>query len=102
VINVQTHCHVKHEEQAPEGQAIKQCLEQFMETGNVLHEEGIGRLPVDTDKADRVSEVYQHSLEKSTHAGRDLNIPSSSLQKVLHSSLKLCMHTSDNACTVTR
>jgi hypothetical protein len=35
--------HMEYEEQALAGQAIKQWLEEFMETDTVLHKKGAGR-----------------------------------------------------------
>jgi hypothetical protein len=77
-------------ERAPGRQSIKRWLEQFQETGSVLHKKGAGRPSVDADTVDMVREVFQRSPLKSTRrASRELHVPRSTVQRILHRRLKL-------------
>jgi transposase len=60
-IQVQRRYRQEYGEQAPGRQSIKRWLEQFQETGSVLHKKGAGRPSVDADTVEMIREQYKLS-----------------------------------------
>jgi transposase len=90
VIQVQRCYRREYGEQAPGRQSIKRWLEQFQETGSVLHKKVAGRPSVDADAVEMVREAFQRSPSKSPHcASRELHLPRLTVQKILHRRLEL-------------
>jgi hypothetical protein len=76
--------------QAPGGQFIKRWLVQLKEAGSVQHCKWTDRPSVDADTVESVYEAFQRSQRKSTHhTSRELQIPHSPVQKLVHSWLEL-------------
>ena len=87
---VQRNYRTKYGKVPPSRGSIREWHKKFMETGSVLHRAGAGRRRTSVDDVDRVRTAFDRSPSKSIRtASRQLNLPRSTVHKVLHKRLRL-------------
>jgi hypothetical protein len=77
-------------EKDPDKKIIKAWYDKFLATGSVLRQSGSGKKCTSDETVEHIMEAFQRSLTKSIfRASLELNIPRSTVHKVLHKRLRL-------------
>jgi hypothetical protein len=78
------------EKDSPYKKTIKAWYDKFLDTGNVLLQSGSGKKRTYDETVEHVMEAFKRSPTKSIRrASLELNIPRSTVHKVLHKRLRL-------------
>ena len=89
-IQTQRNFTIKYAKQAPARQSIRNWHKQFMETGTLLHKPRSGRPTISEEGIERIRQSFSRSPTKSIRtASVQLQVPRSTIHKVLHKNLKL-------------
>ncbi|XP_063240478.1 uncharacterized protein LOC134541176 [Bacillus rossius redtenbacheri] len=90
---VQRNFRTKYAREPPSRPTIREWHKKFMETGSVLQQKGSGRPSTSAGDIERVREAFVRSPGKSIRtAARQLELPRSTVHKVLHKNLRLCAY----------
>jgi hypothetical protein len=80
----------KYRRSPPQGQAIIRWYKKFKQTGCLAQQKGAGRPIISDEAVENIRTAFHQSPTKSTRrASLELQIPRSTIQKVLHKNLKL-------------
>ena len=89
-MQTQRNYRIKYGKNPPSRHSIRKWYQKFIETGSVLNNGRSGRPRTSVEDIDRVSEAFVHSPTKSIRtAARQLQLPRSTVHKVLHKNLRL-------------
>lgn len=87
---VQRNYRTRYRKDPPARSTIRDWHRRFMDTGSVLHQKGAGRPSTSAENVDRVRAAFERSPGKSVRtAARQLQLPRSTVHKVLHKQLRL-------------
>uniref|UniRef100_UPI0035902ADC thioredoxin domain-containing protein 17 isoform X2 n=1 Tax=Myxine glutinosa TaxID=7769 RepID=UPI0035902ADC len=76
--------------QPPSRKTIREWHKKFMETGSILQRKGGGRPSTSCEDVEHIRESFEHNPHKSIRtAARELQLPRSTVHKVLHTRLRL-------------
>jgi transposase len=90
VIKTQRRYSTQYGKAPPSDNAIRRWLNQFQETGTVLHRKGAGRLSTLQEDVDRIQEAFSRNLQNSTRrASLQFDVPQTTVWRVFHNSLHL-------------
>lgn len=89
-ITVQRKFQRTYQRAPPDVKTIKAWFDKFLATGSVNRQPGSGKKPTSEDTIDEIREAFGRSPTKSIRrASRELQIPRSTVHKVLHKRLRL-------------